>query len=309
MTGHDDAWHAERATRIGGSTIGVLLGLSPWESPYSLWARHTGLIPTTENPSPRLRIGRRMESVIAAEFHDETGLWIAGEHSMLRHPEHDHYGCEIDGFVVESEHSSPADALGVFEAKTDGKFGWDEIPPTYLAQCRWNMYVTGLERAWLVVMFAGFRVEVFEIEQDAGDVAYMAAKADWFWNLVQTNTPPPIDGSEPTARAISARWPQHEPGLVHDAEPELVRVLAERDRLKVVMRGAERSLKDADNQIAAHIGDAELIAIDGVPAYTYKAQSTTRLDSGALKAAHPDLAARYVKTSSFRVLRALNTKE
>jgi putative phage-type endonuclease len=309
MIDHDAAWHAERNTRIGGSTIGVLLGLSPWESPYSLWAKYTGLIPNGgDDPSPRLRIGRRMESVIAAEFHDETGLWIAGEHAMLRHPERAEFGCEVDGFVVESPQSDITDALGVFEAKTDSRFGWDEIPPTYLAQCRWNCYVAGLERAWLVVMFAGFRVEVFHVEQDPADVAFMVERADEFWRLVQTNTPPPLDGSEPTARAIGARWPAHDPGLVHDADAELVELLAKRAALKVRTRADELAIAECDNAIAGTIGDAELIAVDGVPAWSYKAQSSPRVDTKALRAAHPEIAARYTKTSSFRVLRALNTK-
>lgn len=303
MTVHDDAWHAERATRIGGSTIGVLLGLSPWESPFSLWAKHSGLIAAGESDSPRLRIGRRMESVIAAEFHDETGLWIAGEHTMLRHPEHEHFGCEVDGFVVESPASEISAALGVFEAKTDAHRGWDEIPPTYLAQCRWNCYVAGLPRAWLVVMFAGFRVEVFEIEQDAADVAFMAAKADEFWQLVQTGTPPPIDGSEPTARAIAARWPADEKGLIHDAEPELVELLEKRAQLKTLMRTEDATLRQWDNEISARIGEAEAIAIDGVPAYTYRAQTRTTIDAKALRAVHPEVADAYAKTSSFRVLR------
>jgi predicted phage-related endonuclease len=56
-------------------------------------------------------------------------------------------------------------------------------------------------------------------------------------------------------------------------------------------------------------GDAETIAIDGVPAYTYKAQTTDRIDTAALRAAHPEIAARFVKTSSYRVFRALNGKE
>lgn len=306
---HDEAWHAERATRIGGSTIGVLLGLSQYESPFSLWARHTGLIASGDHDSPRLRIGRRMESVIAAEFHDETGLWVAGEHTMLRHPEHHQFGCEVDGFVVESEDSSIDDAVGIFEAKTDGRFGWEEIPPTYLAQCRWNMYVAGLRRAWLVVMFSGFRVEVFEIDQDDADVALMVAKATEFWDLVQTGVPPPIDGSEATARAIRTRWPAHEPGLVHEADQELVELLAERAEIRRAIREHEAAAAERENEIAARVGDAELIAIGGIPAFSYKTQTRTSVDAGALRAQFPELAEQFARVSSFRVLRALQPRE
>jgi len=40
-------WHEAREQSIGGSEMGTILGLNPWESAYALWAKKTGKI---ENP-------------------------------------------------------------------------------------------------------------------------------------------------------------------------------------------------------------------------------------------------------------------
>ena len=37
-------WHAARANGIGGSEIAAVLGLSPYESRFSLWHRKKGLL-------------------------------------------------------------------------------------------------------------------------------------------------------------------------------------------------------------------------------------------------------------------------
>ncbi|MDQ3578214.1 MAG: YqaJ viral recombinase family protein, partial [Actinomycetota bacterium] len=43
-------WHAARAQGLGGSEIAAVLGLSPWESRFSLWHRKTGTAsPVVEN--------------------------------------------------------------------------------------------------------------------------------------------------------------------------------------------------------------------------------------------------------------------
>jgi putative phage-type endonuclease len=81
------AWHAVRATGIGGSEIAAVLGLSPYESRFSLWHRKQQLAaPTMEND--QMRWGTLLEDVIAHRFaleHPElrvrrTGTWRSKAH-------------------------------------------------------------------------------------------------------------------------------------------------------------------------------------------------------------------------------------
>src|SRR5689334_22139628 len=64
---HSAEWHAERRKGIGGSDIPVLLGLSKYASPYSLWAEKIGQVPPDESDdeAERFVIAHAMEPVLA----------------------------------------------------------------------------------------------------------------------------------------------------------------------------------------------------------------------------------------------------
>lgn len=309
---HADEWHAERADGIGGSDVAALLGLSSYRSPWALWAEKTGLVPRGVTTSERQRIGLEMEPVLASLFHARTGLHVAGEQTMCRHQGEPWMRCTVDGFVVESGESGVDDALGVVEFKTDGRFGWDEVPAPYRAQVVWQMGVTGMRHAWLAVMYAGWRFDVHEIPWDAeaeADWAYMVERAREFWRMVQDGTPPPVDGSDATREAIRAVWPQHDDGVTLEADQGLVEALAQRSRVKAQLLTLEKQVGQLDATIAAAVQEAETITLGGVPQWTYRTQERKSFDRAALEAAHPDIAAAFTRAASYRVLRPINNKE
>src|SRR5205823_13949319 len=60
-------WHAARARGLGGSEIAAVLGLSPWESKFSLWHRKMGLAsPVVE--TDEMYWGKLHEPTILAEW-------------------------------------------------------------------------------------------------------------------------------------------------------------------------------------------------------------------------------------------------
>ncbi|MGH3923507.1 MAG: YqaJ viral recombinase family protein, partial [Pseudonocardiaceae bacterium] len=75
-------WHTAREDGLGGSEIAAVMGLSPWESRFSLWHRKAGRLDPVQE-SPEMEWGKRLEDVIAIKFgecHPEldvvrTGLW------------------------------------------------------------------------------------------------------------------------------------------------------------------------------------------------------------------------------------------
>lgn len=277
----DTEWHHWRGKGIGGSDIAALLGLSNFASPWSVWAEKVGLLPPSSE-TQRQRLGKRMEAVLAAEFRDETGLTIAGEQTWCEHPEHPELRCTVDGFVfdgttdVEEELALSA-ALGPWEAKTDGRFGWpDGVPPGIRAQCIWNMGVTRSRDLWLTVGFAGWRIEHFHIEWDSdaeADWQFMSDRARVFWDLyVLTGAPPPVDASQATHDAIAAVWPEHQEGVCVDLDPEEVAVYGE---LKEMEKLAKDELDEMKNRLAVRFGAAEVGLIAGLPALTYRSQTRT----------------------------------
>lgn len=298
----DQAWRSWRGKGLGASDIGALLGLSNWSSPYSLWCEKLGLLP----PSPetqRQRIGKRMEAVLAAEFQDETGLRLAGEQTWLTAKDWPIARCTIDAAVV----PPPApgvpveltDWLGPLEMKTSGMRKWDEIPPVYLAQIQWQMYVMGADRGWFFVMFSNWTTQPFEVERDQDDIDFMVARAREFWHLVETGTMPDIDGSEATANAIARLHPTHIEGRTVDLS-HLGAHVAHMLDLKAEAKRLTDEAKELDNQVRAAIGDAEIAEIDGRPAFTYRQQAGAKRTCAAC--------GHTTQGEPFRVLRQIKKK-
>lgn len=68
-------WHALRATKIGASDAPVIMGVSPWKTPYQLWQEKLGLVESHQSNVAMLR-GKLMESQARKCFQKCTGIQI-----------------------------------------------------------------------------------------------------------------------------------------------------------------------------------------------------------------------------------------
>jgi putative phage-type endonuclease len=307
----DEQWHEWRSQGIGASEVPAILGVSSFASPWSLWAEKTGRVGRSAT-SQRQRIGQVLEGAIAQLFHEETGLHVAGEQTWCTHTQHSWAKATVDGFVVPDKDNWDnlflTDALGVLEIKTDGAPSWDGIPPRIYEQVQWQMFVTDMPRAWVAVLHSGFTFRVHEVERDHAGEAERFEQVRRFWfDHVQADVPPEVDATDATRDAIGNVWPDHDPGKVASLD-DLVDVIEQRDILKAEVKRGEDALKLAENAIKEAMADAEVGTIRGVPVLTCKTQTRTGIDAKALRLAHPDIAAEFETSSTYRVLRAVTSK-
>ena len=321
----DVEWHDWRQGGIGGSDIAALAGLSRYASPTSLYYEKLGLLDRSET-TPRQRIGQRMEGVLAEEFHDATGLHLTGEQTWCEHPNHEWARCTVDGFASDwaTDPATGGDLealLGTVQLKTDGRFAWpDGIPANIRAQCIWEMGVTGLRHCWLVVMFAGFRVEVFELDWDfdvAADWDYMFKTARAFWHdHVLAGVPPPVDDSQATTDALGD---VHAPtGALLEANDAGCRLVAEFLEARWLVKSAQIVESRLGNELRAALGEHTDL-VDGWTdtrrgpkanvIASWRPEQRRRVDLDALRAAEPMLVERCTKTTTTRVLRVPSPKE
>lgn len=317
MTSRDE-WLAWRREGIGASDIGALMGLSPYASPTSLYYEKVGLLDDDRPDSDRLRIGRSMEPVLASEFHERTGLYCSAMQSQWVHPEHPFARCTLDGLASEAPDGDP---LGVVEFKTDGRLGWDEIPSTIRAQCVWQMGVTQTSHAWLLVMFAGFRVEIHEIPLDddaRSDWEFMLAVASTFWSrYVETGTPPPVDDHPATTEALTDLYDPI-PDSYLDADNYSRGLIADIHLIQDANKIGEATETRLKNELRALLADrTDLIDGWGPPRgkrppkpnvlASWRPQTRHDLDRKAIRTAYPDLVEAYTVESTQRVLRITPT--
>lgn len=270
-----EEWLEWRRGGIGGSDIGALLGLSRYQSPWSLWAEKCGLLPSREE-SERLWIGREFEPVLAKLVEKHTGLYVTGEQTWCSHTDEPWMRCTVDGFLADAAELKGADldsVLGLAEFKTDARYGWTEVPHHIQAQCQWQMAVTGLPMVVLGVLFAGFKFETFTIERDEADIAFMAARARAFWfDHVVTGNPPPTDGSDATLDALAVVYPDEMPGSVVKLDG-ITDVVSAWTAAKAHAKHWNDAAKEAEAAIKATLGDGETGTVNGEPLISWRSQT------------------------------------
>jgi len=207
-------WDAARAGyRIGGSEVAAIVGLSPYDSRYSLWMRKAGLI-GKKTINSEMQWGTLLEDPIRAEWlrrHPEAHL-VPGTHrgaGTWLHRADERFLANPDALVIRNRRRE------VLEVKTSdssqawqwGPTGTDQIPPYYLTQTRWYLHCLGLDTCHVVVLIGGNDYREYTVRQDPGDVDWMVTEAIAFLDSLEAGTPPDIDSSSHTYEAIREAVP------------------------------------------------------------------------------------------------------
>lgn len=259
-------WLEWRRSGIGASDVAAILGISPWASPWSIWADKVGLLPHDDDhddDDPR-EFGKRAEAMLAPWFEDRTGYHLAAQQAALTHAEIDHHLATLDGLVCDTEPAVNhlelwrlgfAQALGTGEIKTDFGSPWSEIPPHYQGQGQWQLHVTGLDRVWFAVLH-GRRFRVYEMERDQADIDLIVARVDEFWHdHVLAGIPPAVDSSEATAKALAVIYPEDNESTV-EVDQVVVDQLAELAQAKADEKAAKARARGLTSQLKAAAGEA-----------------------------------------------------
>lgn len=194
--GSDD-WHAARANGIGGSEIAAVVGLSPYESRFSLWHRKKGLIGPVEE-SEEMYWGKEHEPAICRRFAREHPDLYVTPAPTYAHPE------RLWQIANPDRHAGP----DLFEAKTArddtgwGKEGTAEIPVHYRAQCIHYMDVTGARRCWVGVLIAGSEYREYVVDYDEDEARILREAGARFMDDLARDVRPDIDGHSATYQAI-----------------------------------------------------------------------------------------------------------
>lgn len=246
------AWHDVRKDGIGGSEVGTVLGLNPWESAYFLWCSKTDKIPPKVIDSFPAWLGTNLEPFILGpmleKLHPEWEVFTTGtyEHATLPylHANPDAIA-KIDGELV------------IVEAKTSRNY-WPEVPPAYRAQVMHYMHILGIKRAVIVGLVAMDPVEHW-IEYDEFEAQVAEQAIGRFWHGVVNDIAPAWDGSESTYETVRFMHP----GIV-DEEIEIdgVHNLA---LLQADFEKAESDLRQAKSEVLSLMGKSKhaVVVVDG----------------------------------------------
>ena len=299
-----DQWLEYRRTGIGGSDAATVVGLNPYSSLYTLYNDKLGLIPAKED-NEAMRQGRDFEDYVARRWMEATGKKVRRNCYMWRSDEHPFMLADIDREVVGENAGLECKTTSAYN-KADLEGG--EVPLTYYVQCQHYMAVMGFDRMYLAVLVLGVGFYHFIIDRDDGEIAALIEQEQAFWHLVETKTPPPVDGSDSTADTLAALYPTETVCGRVALSGACAALLADIEAMKTEQDALGKSISKAKAQIQLEIGDAEGGQCDGWRV-SWKAQNRTTVDGAALKRDYPEIYQKYSKTATSRVFRLTKVKE
>jgi putative phage-type endonuclease len=253
-------WHGQRATGIGGSDVGILCGLSKWESPYTWVAKRLGKIPSNMETSEPMEWGTRLEAPILDAFIEKNPhLTVYRDAGSWHHADRPWQLANPDALYQDANGT-----WGIVEVKTARyEDDWDEknntIPASYRAQVLWYLQTFGFQHAYVVVLFSGSKFRVFEVTTNDFEADTNLAVAMDFKKYLDDQELPPF--SAPFNSTYETVRYQHP--LIDDSEVELGEV--GRTYFEAVRAQAEATeeLDRSKSEVIAAMGNAKRGLLDG----------------------------------------------
>ena len=290
-------WLEYRKQGIGGSDASVVCGINRYKSPVELWMEKTNQLPCQE-AGEAAYWGTLLESVVRTEFTKRTGLEVALMKQILQSETHPFMLANLDG-TCEHPDYGPC----IFEAKTASAYKageWeDAIPDEYQLQIQHYMAVTGFKAAYIAVLIGGNTFRWTFVERDEELISMLVQLEADFWNHVQENTPPPLDGSDASAKFLSERFPRSTPKSRITLPETAADLLAQYDEACEQMEAFTERKQKAENLLKQMLGENE-VGTSGNRVITWKSVSQERLDSKTLKAEHPTIYKKYANKTTYR---------
>lgn len=290
----------QRKKGIGGSDIAAIIGVSKFKTALEVY-----LSKTTDQPEQQgehLYWGHALENPIIDRFIRDTGANVIRQPEMRRHPDYEWAIANADALITNSdtiEAILEIKTSSAFKSREWGADDTDEVPIEYIAQVQWYMWIYNLQEAYIAALIGGNQYRQYHITRDDELIAMLAEKAQAFWqNHVIPRIPPnPQDGAD-----AQKLYPSDN-GDTAEADSDTLTAYAELRELKAQEKELKAQIAAKEDLLKIKIGSYSAMQTNGNTLFTWKAQSSSRFDSKAFQAAHPDLYRQYTKQSETRVLR------
>ncbi|MCV4188827.1 YqaJ viral recombinase family protein [Pseudomonas aeruginosa] len=303
-------WLAVRKQGIGSSDAAAAVGLNPYKSQLELWLEKTGRDARLPKADPHdeqspMYWGNVLEPIVAWHYSKRTKHKVRRINAVLQHPnpELPWMLANIDREVIGAED------VQILECKTAGLNGarlWKEGVPEYVQlQVMHQLAVTGKQAADVAVLLGGQTLEIHRIVRGEQMIARLIELERRFWHYVETDTPPPADGSASAELALRCLYPE-DSGQTLDLSGNAGLAAAFLELKAVSQSIAEKEKREAElkQRLQQAMGDATHAEFSSGGITWKKAKDSVTLDVARLLKEKPYLQAKYplLKPGSRRFL-------
>jgi putative phage-type endonuclease len=239
--------------KISASKVAAILGLSTYDSPFSLWHRMKGTV-AQEPTNDLMRRGHYLEPAIAAWFQDQHPDWGVEPTGTWQHP--------VDVWAIASPDRRvfKDDEFDAFlELKSDdrshlwGDPGSEDVPVDVRAQCLWQLHVTGYDVCHVAMIGPYLEFAEYVVKRDEDEIAFIRDRAVEFLRTLAVDERPPIDSHAVTYQVVRELHPEIS-GEDVEIDAALAREYCEAKRLAKLAKQAEQLWTSI---LADHLGTAK----------------------------------------------------
>lgn len=295
-----DEWLTVRRRGIGSSDAAAAVGLSPYKSPLQLWMEKTGRdgalpIPDPQDDTSPAYWGTLLEPIVAAHYTRRTGHKVRRVNAVLQHPQRPWMLANIDREVI------GAPEVQILECKTAGLWGaraWDDGVPEYVQlQVQHQLAVTGKQAADVAVLICGQELRIHRLERDEALIAHLIALEQRFWEHVERDVAPPVDGSESSDRALRALWPKDD-GQVIDwrSDSRMGALFADLLALRQSLKAQSQQETLVKQAIQQQMGEASRALFETGEVTWRRSQDSQAVDVERLRREAPEVAQQFTAT-------------
>lgn len=175
------AWLKDRLTGVGASEAAAALGVSPYDTPLSLYLRKVGLAGEPAE-SEAMRWGNRLEPLLAEAYEERTGRRIERSQVFLRDAGRPCLLATLDGLDSAGE-IVELKTIGTHAARGRlGDEGTDELPEHWLIQAHQQMVVAGADVVHFGVLVGGQEFRLYDVRRDDTLARAVADGVCRFWD-------------------------------------------------------------------------------------------------------------------------------
>lgn len=295
-------WLKVRKQGIGSSDAAAAIGLNPYQSQLELWMVKTGRDaglpkPDSDDPSSPVYWGHVLEPIVAEQYSQQTGRKVRRVNAVLQHPDP-----EKQWMLANLDYSVAADdEVQILECKTAGEFGsrlWKDGVPDYIqCQVQHQLAVTGKQAADVCVLLCGQSLKIFRIERNEELIDTLITLERQFWQYVETDAPPPADGTDSADRALRHLYPADQGETLDLSESKELsqafdELLAIRSKMET-LKSTESHLKQ---RIQSQMGEASKAAFPSGSVSWKRSKDSVGLNTKKLLQEQPELLERYPLT-------------
>jgi len=287
-------WLQKRRKGIGGSDASVVIGVNPWKTQMDLWLEKTGEFTENED-NEKMYWGRILEDIVAREFSARTGLKLRRKNAILQHKEYPFMIANVDRLVVGQKAGVECKNIGIRSAEH-----WEMgVPEYYQAQVQHYMAVTGYPVWYVAVLIGGQEFRYYKLTRDEQFIHELIQAEAEFWKLVETRTPPPLDGSKASTELVKRMYPEAEQGKEIELPFEAFELIQQYEQACEEEKQIQLKKDEAANKLKNMLGTAEKGTIHG-RTVIWQNVTSKRLDTKALQKEHPEIYEKYAQESLYR---------